>query len=130
LKTILAGSALLLGAAAALAAQARLEGVVRDAGRSPASGARVAWGGHPAAQTVTDAAGRFALALGGPGEYVLSVEAAAFVRAKRRLFARGEDIRLEIVLVRAAFSETVAVTAARAPVRLRDTPASVVNNPG
>lgn len=126
MKTILAGSALVLAASASLAAQARLEGYVRDAARAPVTGARVTWSGVPAAQTVTDAAGRFELALGEPGEHILSVEASGFVRAERRLLARGEDIRLEIVLVRTAFSETVAVTAARAPARLRDTPASVV----
>ena len=126
MKTILAGSALVLAASASLAAQARLEGYVRDAARAPVTGARVTWSGIPAAQTVTDAAGRFELALGEPGEHILSVEASGFVRAERRLLARGEDIRLEIVLVRTAFSETVAVTAARAPARLRDTPASVV----
>ena len=127
MKTALACLALLLAAAAGRGEGSRLRGVVRDSSRAAVAGARVVLAAPGEVETAaTDSSGRFEIPIRRASEYVLTVEAGGFARFERRIAARGEDIFLEVPLSRAVFSEAVTVTAARAPARVRDTPASVV----
>ncbi len=126
--TRLALLAVLLAAASGAAEEARLEGVVRDSSRAPLAGARVNLQGRDAGQeTVTDSAGRFGIPIAHPGEYTLTIQADGYARSERKLSLSGGGLRVEVVLLRAAFSEAMTVTATRSPARIRDTPASVVS---
>jgi iron complex outermembrane recepter protein len=108
----------------------RIEGTVLDAARAPVAGAlvRLDRGGSPDAAAMTDSQGRFALEL--PKEspasaFSLRVEAKGYLsRIVRIELGRGP---VEIVLSLAAFSEKVAVVAARRPARLSETPGSVAS---
>jgi outer membrane receptor protein involved in Fe transport len=127
LKTALVGLALLLAAAAGRGETVRLRGLVRDASRAAVPGARVVLTADGDVRTAAaDSAGRFEISIRRAAEYVLTVEADGFARFEWKVSTRDEDLFLEVPLSRAVFSEAVTVTAARAPARVGDTPASVV----
>ena len=126
----MAGLALLLAAAWGAGEEARVEGLVRNSAGAAVPGASVVLRGDGAVEkAVTDYGGRFEIPIRGTGEYVLTVEAEGYARSERRLAARAEGLRVEVVVVlsRAVFSESMTVTASRAPARVRDTPASIVS---
>lgn len=102
-----------------------IEGEVRTPAGVPVPGARVQLrSGEQSQARTTDSRGRFAFEAGA-GESFLRVEAPGHLAAEIRIEPGGEDRRLDVVLV-PAFSEKVAVTAARIPTRVSESAASVV----
>jgi outer membrane receptor protein involved in Fe transport len=103
----------------------RIEGEVQSSARVPIPGARVLLrsDGRSQSQT-TDARGRFAFEAATTGSS-LRVEAPGFVAAEIRIEPGNEDRRLDLVL-EPAFSEEIAVTATRTPIRVSESAASVV----
>jgi outer membrane receptor protein involved in Fe transport len=104
----------------------RLVGTVRDQSGAAVAGAKVTLrAGTFTATQGTDDQGHFEFA-NSPGGTV-TVEAQGFSRVEKSWSgASGTGANLEIVLAPAALSEQVNVTATRTPVRLGDTPQSVV----
>lgn len=109
------------------AASQTLSGVVTDPSGRPVVGARITvTAGDRSRASVSNERGEFVVDLSRSGLFTLIVEAPAYLRTERRLTARAENTRVVIVLLPAAVSEQVIVTATRTPVRLGDTAASVV----
>ena len=116
------------GVAAGQSPPGSIEGTVLDAVRAPVAGAlvRLDRGGSP--DTTTDSQGHFTLELPeeDPASAVsLRVEAKGFLSRVFRVEPGRRPV--EIVLSPAAFSEKIAVVAARRPARLSETPGSVAS---
>src|SRR5690348_7110620 len=106
----------------------RVSGTVRDQSGAAVAAAKVTLrtGTFSATQT-TDEQGRFEFANSPAESGTVSVEARGFSRAEKSWStASAEGANLEIVVAPAPLSEQVNVTATRTPVRLGDTPQSVV----
>jgi outer membrane receptor protein involved in Fe transport len=107
----------------------RIEGVVLDQRGEPVRAATVTllMGADAAAETVSDAGGRFAFQDVTVAAVTLLVRATGFASAERTLSLRtDENAQLEIVLALAPLAERVTVTATRTSARLGETAASVV----
>ena len=104
-------------------AQSNLQGTVSDPSGAfvPRARVEVTRNGQLVANNVTDAEGRFSLALAKPGNYQLQVSAPSFQIAVRALDLRPLDLRqqsavkFDIVLVLDRLSQQVTVTATGTP---------------
>jgi len=108
-------TAVLLALPMTAAAQARIEGRVTDAGNNPVGGATVSAttaGAQSAAPAVrTDADGTFAVEGVSAGTYVLTVEAAGFRRAERRVTTNAAGLSGLVIQLDVAVTATVTVLA-------------------
>ncbi len=116
-----------LGAASARGVEPsrRLHGVVSDEAGRGVRGAVLTLStpfGHP--RVFTGAGGVFSFEAAAPG--MLQVQAPGFLPLKRRIEPGDFGTLVRLVLAPDGFSERVAVTATRTPVRLGDTAASIV----
>ncbi|HUF17627.1 MAG TPA: TonB-dependent receptor [Thermoanaerobaculia bacterium] len=107
-----------------LSASQRLEGVVVDRTGAAVKAAEIRIDGQAGAKAITDDSGEFGFEAGAFRGLVLEVTAPGFSAVRIRLEDSAKP--LLIVLDRVRIEEAITVTAGRVPMRLEETPASVV----